>query len=176
MVLEIPKILIVIQHEPADKVDGKMTVGEVVGVSSNVPSRYLDIVVCEGEVTLRDKEGCACGWRFDTSHPRGEVPFQIEIEPPSCSESVEDPEQHDERGEEWNVFFWQDDKSKSALVLKASDVVSAAQRVQQEFPHCRITHIEQADLGEHPMTYLDEEDVILPVGGPRVQTGSDKEQ
>jgi hypothetical protein len=49
-------------------------------------------------------------------------------------------------------------------------VVIAAQRVQQEFPQCRITHIEQADLGEHPMTYLDEEAIILPVGGPRVQT------
>jgi hypothetical protein len=105
--LQIPKILVVIQRERADKAEtGKMRVGHVVLVQSNLPSRYLDIVVCEGEATLRDKDGCACGWQFHTLHPREEAPFEIEIEPSLYSNSVEDSQQRTEAAEEWSLIFW----------------------------------------------------------------------
>jgi len=43
-----------------------------------------------------------------------------------------------------------------------------AQPVRQEFPLCRIVRIDEQWPDEHPMTYLDENRIILPVGGPGV--------
>jgi hypothetical protein len=65
---------------------------------------------------------------------------------------------------------------QSALVLKAPDVITAAQRVAQEFPLCRIVSVEEAWPDEHPMTTLDENQIILPVGGARVPTQKITEQ
>jgi hypothetical protein len=60
--MEIPKILLVIQHEPAEKAeDGSMARGMVVGVHANLPSRYFDIVVREAEVTDREESGAVNG-------------------------------------------------------------------------------------------------------------------
>jgi hypothetical protein len=168
--MQIPKILIVIEHEPADKLeDGTTSPGYVVGVHSNLPARYLDIVVHESEVTGRDENGAVTGWQCETRHPRGEAPFEVPIEPPLYTQAKDDPPRERNDGiEEWSVMFWHGDNVQHALVLKAPDIVTAAQRVMQEFPLCRIVKIDEQWPDEHPMTYLDENKIILPVGGPRV--------
>jgi hypothetical protein len=46
-----------------------------------------------------------------------------------------------------------------------------AQPVRQEFPLCLIVRIDEQWPDEHPMTYLDENRIILPVGGPGCRCG-----
>lgn len=176
--MEIPKILLVIEHEPADKgEDGMMATGAVVSVQANLPSRYFDIVVREAEVTERDAEGAAAGWKCDARHPRGETPFDVEFDPSPFQEGEDEaPPERDDGIEEWEVMFWHGDEVQTALVLKAPDVIAAAQRVMQEFPFCRIVRIAESWPDEHPMTYLDENKIILPVGGPRVPMWRVREQ
>jgi hypothetical protein len=147
-----------------------MTTGLVVGVHANLPARYFDVVVSEGEVTERDENGAAVGWQWNLVHPRGETPFGVPVEPPIYEETEEPRRTRGDGVEEWTVMFWHADNVETALVLKAPDVVAAAQRVKDEFPLCGIVSIEQAEPEEHPMTYLDENEIILPIGGPRVQT------
>jgi hypothetical protein len=168
--MEIPKILIVIEHEPADKAeDGTTTPGYVTGVYANLPARYFDVVVRESEPTERDADGAVVGRKCDVTHPRGEAPFAVPIEPALYAEAGEAPRERNDGIEEWSVMFWHGDALQHALVLKAPDILTAAQRVMQEFPLCRVVRIEEQWPDEHPMTYLDENKIILPVGGPRVQ-------
>jgi hypothetical protein len=175
--MDIAKILIVITHEPADKeIDGSMTTGEVREVYANLPSRYLDVVIKEWEVTERDQNGAAVGRNVDPSHPRGEAPFLVETDPPFATDA-ENQRVRDDGIEEWSVMFWHGDKLHTALVLKARDVIVAAQRVKKEFPLCRIVHIDEVyPEAEHPMAVLDEYQIILPVGGPRVPKVAESSQ
>lgn len=173
--MDIPRIRILIEHEPADKVaGGGEHTGEVTAIYSNLPARYFEVAVEESVVTERNEEGEVIGLTFNPSHPSGEVPFQIYG--PGMYES-DDWEREEAPSEwraqqEWTVFFWlTDDNPTYALVLKAKNVVEAAQRVEQEFPGRPIMRVEQASLGDGdqtPMTYLERYDIILPVGGARV--------
>lgn len=178
--MEISKILIVIEHEPSDKdLDGSPTPGAIVGIRANLPPRYLDVVICEAEVTERNEHGGAVALQWDSDHPRGDVPFLIPFEPSLYEDGEYTPqrEHEEDQPQEWRVMFWHHGSMTSALVLKAPDVIVAAQRVIAEFPTCRIVEVEQAWLEQgHPLTYLDENEIILPVGGPRVQRGPDTKQ
>lgn len=173
-----PKILIVIEHEPADKAeDGSTTSGTVIGVRANLPARYFDIIQRDAEVTERDDNGAVVGWQCDSTHPRGDVPFDVPVDPSPYQDADNERPTHRHDGvEEWRVLFWHGNEVQWALVLKAADVIVAAQRVLQEFPLCRIVSVEEMPSDDHPMTYLDANEIILPVGGPRVPTHDVSEQ
>lgn len=172
-----PRILIVIEHEPADQYgpgpDGRSE-GAVRGVHSNLPGRYFDIVIREWEVTKRDKDGTVSQSTCDTEHPRGDVPFKVPTDPPEFEDSEEPP--FPQNVQEWGVTYFLSARHHTALVLKAPDAISAAQRVVSEFPLCRIVRVEQYYLEEDSLSYLDNYDVILPVGGPRLPRSPDTKQ
>lgn len=173
--MTIPKILLVVTFEPADKAhDGNMTRGDVRDVYANLPARYFDIEVCEWEVTERDETGVVTALTCDPKHSAGETPFLVFGE---LLETSELPTRNYADGtEEWVVMFWHADEVHHALVLKASDVIVAAGRVKQEFPLCRIIQIEELETSGHPMGYLDTYEIILPVGGRRVPRASETAQ
>lgn len=177
--MTVPKILLVITHEEADQsFDGQTTKGAVRDVYSNLPARYLDVVIREYTVTERDSSGAVIGTICDPRHPRGEAPFKIPIDPPSqYPVEIEMNDERDDGIEEWDVMFWHADDLHKALVLKASSVSAAAQRVEQEFPGCRIVSIEEKWVDEeHPMSYLDQFEIILPVGGLRIPKVAEQTQ
>jgi hypothetical protein len=179
--MSIPKILIVITYEPADKAqDGTMTTGFVREVYANLPARYFDIVVKDWEVTERDEDGAVAGMTCDPAHPNGEAPFLVMTDLPDEADEEQDLRARGRYpdAEEWTVLFWNAGDVQRALVLRAPDVIAAAQRVKDEFPSCEIISITVSEATQegHPMAFLDENEIILPVGGPRLPKAPESTQ